>query len=187
MVSIHVFYSARVAASLLPPVCVCTHANVLQWLPWGQCATAERWTWPTMQMNIWWLDYCHYVGIIPKVLTSDNMHINSTIKHWARCSNYLMSSCHLSRPAGHMCHLLAQKMWQQEQTEELAALRHLSVYAKTTDEGAWGCWPASSSLALLPHPSIVRAAMGSMCEGQCRLVHMCTTLPTLPALLGLGF
>lgn len=52
-----------------------------------------------MQTNAWCHDYRHYVGIIPKVPTSDNMPINSTTKHWAQRGNYSTSSHHLATHA----------------------------------------------------------------------------------------
>lgn len=52
-----------------------------------------------MQTNAWCHDYRHYVGIIPKVPTSDNMPINSTTMHWAQCGNYSTSSRHLATRA----------------------------------------------------------------------------------------
>lgn len=161
-------------------LCVCprTCAHVWQRLPWGQHATAERQTWTTMQTNAWCHDYRHYVGIIPKVPTSDNVPINSTTKHWAQRGNYSTSPRHLGGPAGHACHLLAQKTWQ-KQTKEPVALGHLFVYTKTksspeTDE------PGGLTCQHPPGPSPPTPALLGLQWDPCVIAGQPTRAPRFP-------
>lgn len=133
-----------------------------------------------MQTNAWCHDYRHYVGITPKVPTSDNMPINSTTMHWAQCGNYSTSSRHLATRATS----LPKKPGKSKPRNQLHLGTSFSTRRPETDElGGLTCQhpPGPSP----PHPSVIRAAMGSMCDR--RPAHTCAALPVLPALPGLGF